>query len=69
MECTWDPLWKTFFPKAGSDSWEGGHWETGGWRFYRPRFDKKYANNSRSVDSVIKSIDENITKEKVNLIA
>lgn len=64
IECIWDPAWKTFLPKVGSENWEG-HWEAGGWKYFRTRSDKKYPNDQRMVDSVVRSIEENITKEKV----
>ena len=65
IECVWDSTRKTRRYDKNKVTWEKAYMgETqGGWKFERVRADKKTPNSKATAESVVKSIQDGVTKE------
>lgn len=67
IECVWDPDKQVELYDPAAPTWQDAHYatETGGWRFERVRADKSMPNAESTVNSVIASIEDGVTKEEL----
>lgn len=73
IECVWDANARTLIPNTNAPAPTGQYQttsddsieQTGGWKYLRVREDKKLPNDDKQVQAVIRSINDNITKEEI----
>ena len=65
VECVYDPNWTTRVYNPNDPTWGDYRDRRGGWRFLRVREDKKSPNEWSVVESVLKSIQDAVTKEQL----
>ena len=67
IECVWDPEKPTMDYNKSIATWDRAYKETktGGWKFERVRVDKKAPNSKATVNSVMQSIADGVTKDEL----
>jgi mRNA guanylyltransferase len=65
VECVRDPNWVTIEYDLTYPTWNRQRRSEGGWRFLRVREDKNEPNRLTTVQSVVRSIKDGVTKEEI----